>query len=296
MLAPRLRPGDCIGLASPSWLGDRELFAKIFAAIEGMGYRAKAANNLYAAGWGYAASDRERADDINQLILDDEVKMIFFSGGEGAEDVLPLVDFEAARAHPKLWMSYSDGTTLTNAVWAKTGLVTYYGQSPHDWPALSAYDRAQFEAHMVRGGVKRHAPSGPWRLLCPGKAAGTLTGGFVDNYIFLMNNGWVAPKPGEDYLLFLEDNECFWPIEHESALLARVEQSPLMPQVRGLLFGHYSDGPAERLMERLTRLGRKWNIPVAYCDDFGHGTYHAILPIGARAALDADRGELTYPD
>ena len=48
------------------------------------------------------------------------------------------------------------------------------------------------------------------------------------------------------------------------------------------------------LLARLTRLGEKYGIPVAYCDDFGHGENHAVLPIGRAARLDTQAQTLRY--
>ena len=97
-----------------------------------------------------------------------------------------------------------------------------------------------------------------------------------------------------DYVLFIEDHEQFFKIEAESAFIGRFEQCGIMPHVKGLLFGHYSTPVNEQLLERLRRLGERWNIPVAYCDDFGHGENHAILPIGEHAVLDTAAGMLEY--
>jgi len=220
--------------------------------------------------------------------------MIFFGGGEGADDVLPLLDYEAAARHPKLWLSYSDGTSILNTVFSRTGLVTYYGQSVGMLAGMSGYDRMNFDAHIMNCGGSFIHSAFPWRTVIPGVCEGRLTGGYLDNFIHLVGSGWVRPEPGEKYLLFIEDNECFFRIEHESVLLTRLEQSAIMPQVSGLLFGHYSMPANEQLMDRLYRLGERWGIPVAYSDDFGHGFNHAILPIGVHALLDTEKHVLDY--
>ena len=294
MLPERLHHGDVIGVASPSHIATPEGYASIFRAIEEMGFRAKPAGNLFAADWGYAASAHARADDLNQLIRDPEVRMIFFGGGEGADDVLPLIDYEAAKAHPKLWLSYSDGTSILNTVWQRTGLTTYYGQSVGMLSGMSEYNRMNFEAHIMNCTGEFIHSELPWRTIVPGVAGGTLVGGYLDNFIHLLGCGWVKPESDRKYLLFIEDNERFFGTEHESVLLTRLEQSAIMPQVSGLLFGHYSMPVNEHLMERLLRLGEKWRIPVAYCDDFGHGISNAILPIGVQARLDAENHTLSY--
>ncbi len=294
MIPERLRLGDVIGVASPSHIATQEGYAPIFEAIERMGFRVKAADHLFSSEWGYAASAESRAADLNQLIHDQEVKMIFFGGGEGADDVLPLLDYEAAARHPKLWLSYSDGTSILNTVFSKTGLVTYYGQSVGMLAGMSGYDRMNFDAHIMNCGSEFIHSAFPWRTIVPGVCGGRLIGGYLDNFIHLIGSGWVRPEPGEKYLLFIEDNECFFRIEHESVLLTRLEQSAIMPQVSGLLFGHYSMPANEQLMERLYRLGERWGIPVAYSDDFGHGFNHAVLPIGVHAQLDTEKLVLDY--
>jgi muramoyltetrapeptide carboxypeptidase LdcA involved in peptidoglycan recycling len=67
-----------------------------------------------------------------------------------------------------------------------------------------------------------------------------------------------------------------------------------MANTVGVLIGHYAIDVPEVLLNRLTRFGEKNGIPVVYTDDFGHGTKHAILPIGAKARLDADAQTLTF--
>lgn len=289
--ADALRPGDTIGLCAPCWLAEEDWAQAVREALEEMGFRVKFAKNLFARSWGYAASPEERAADINELILDSEVKLIFFGGGEGAEDVVPLIDYEAAARHPKRYLSYSDGASILHEVWRRTGLTTLYGQMPGLTPRMSAYDRKQFLAH-VTGNPLKHIPAAPWQTLVPGTAEGTLIGGYLGNFLFIAAMGRIPTE--RKYILFLEDNERFQGIEGVSALLGRLEQCGVMQQTAGLLFGHYSVIPSEPLMQRLTRLGEKWRIPVAYCDDFGHGLHHAILPIGATARLDTAAGALAW--
>lgn len=293
MIPQRLRPGDTIGLPSPSAVADPAHYAAVIASIEELGFRVRPGKNLYAQGWGYAASDQERADDINQLVSDDEVAMLFFTGGEGADEVIPLIDYAAISRHPKLFLSFSDGTSILNAIHTRTGLTTYYGQTPHTKLELP-YNRSQFFNHIVNGSVREHVKNSVWHTLTPGTASGELTGGYLDNYVFLAHSGWVQPEPGKQYVLFIEEHEQFFKIQHVSDELGRLEQSPIMRQVSGLLFGHYSTPVCEPLLERLTRLGQRQGIPVAYCDDFGHGDNQAIFPIGAQAALDTVKQTLTY--
>lgn len=291
MIAPRLQKGDTIGLAAPCWLATKEWAEPIITGLENMGYKVKCAKNLFSDSWGYAASDTERADDLNELIRDESVRMIFFGGGEGADDVLPMLDFDAAKKDPKLYLSYSDGTTILNSIWAKTGIGVLYGQMPGIVPKFTEYNLDQFN-RFVTGFPTEHIANTEWKTLTHGTAEGTLIGGYLLNFFFITATGRIPLD--RKYVLFIEDHVKFNGIECESAHIGRLEQCGIMPHVTGLLFGNYCDPVNPYLLDRLRRLGEKWNIPVAYCDDFGHGANHAILPIGAHAVLDTDKCTMKY--
>ncbi len=297
MQPPRLKKGDVIGLASPSWAVSPQWSEPVIAALEQRGYRVRCGQNLHASAWGYAASAAERAADLNQLIRDPEVRMVFFGGGEGADDVLPLLDYDAIRQKPKLYLSYSDGTSILNAVWAAGGSGVLYGQMPGLLPHMAAgdYNERMFR-RFTEGFPEIHERSAPWHTLTPGVARGTLLGGYLMNFIFLCATGRI-PRDRK-YVLCLEDHRQFFGIEAESAWIGRLEQCGIMPCVTGILFGHYASPVEPYLLQRLRQLGEKWRIPVAYCDDFGHAdainSAQAILPLGADAELDTAAQTLRY--
>lgn len=293
LIPQRLVPGDTIGVVSPSHVAARERYQPMLEGLRRLGFRVKEGRNLYKDTYGYLASEQERADDLNAMVQDDTVRMILFGGGEGGNEVLPLLDYEAIARNPKIFLSYSDGTSILNAVYARTGLETYYGQTPGIFSALRPYDEAQFRAHFLEGGVARLAPNSRWLPLTEGVGQGTLLGGYLGN-LALLAGGPYLPLREQRYVLFLEDHEQFSPVARVSALLSHLEQSPLAGRVAGLLFGHYSAPVNGQLLERLRRFGERYRVPVAYCDDFGHGDNHAVIPIGRTARLDTAGGGLTY--
>ena len=294
MVLSKLQPGDCIGLAAPSHVADPERYGRIIRAIERLGFRVKTGENFYKSSYGYLASEAERAADFNQLARDAEVKMVFFGGGSGAAELLPLLDYDAIRQNPKIYSSYSDGTFLLNAIHAKTGFTTYYGQTPGSLEEGNPYDDAQFAAHFVQGGVTQLASNSEWQALCGGNGEGSLIGGYLGVVALLLNTAHFKLNPQQKYVLFLEDHEKFSGVASVSAQLSFLGQQAPMHCIAGLLFGHYSENPSPDFLAMLQRFGEKHRIPVVYCDDFGHGANHAILPIGARAILDADAKTLYF--
>lgn len=80
-----------------------------------------------------SGSIRERAEEFNQLLYNEEVQILMASiGGNNSNSILPYIDYEYLKKHPKIIIGYSDTTALLLGIYAKTGLVTFYG------PALAS--------------------------------------------------------------------------------------------------------------------------------------------------------------
>jgi len=293
--AELLRAGDVIGVISPSHIAGEADYQKIVATIESMGFRVKLGDNIFKNTYGYLASERERADDLNDMVVDNEIKMIIFGGGWGASEILPLIDYENIVRHPKIFSSYSDGTSILNAIHTRTGLVTYYGLGAGEFRDLRYCDYAQFTAQFIEGNkTDALRGNGGWRVIRSGVCEGVLIGGYTQNFALHLGGEFFRYDPQRKYILFLEDHERFSSVAGVSVYLSHVEQHEFIKCVGGLLFGHYSDNVPADLLRRLERFGDKYNVPVVYCDDFGHETKHSILPVGINAELDADGRTLTF--
>jgi len=293
--AKRMPPGGTIGIFCPSHVADAERYDSIFSAVKRLGFNVKPGDNIKKDTYGYAASAKERAADLNALVADDSVHMILFSGGDSAAEILPYIDYENIRRNPKFFSSYSDATPILNAVYAKTGLCTYYGFGAGQFFDLRHYDYMQFCSHFVEGySAKRFESDSEWKTLRGGSCAGTLIGGYSSLFALMLSIEYFRYDSDKNYLLFLEDHEKFSEVGAVATYLAFIAQSAFMKRVTGLIFGHYSETAPDELLRCLGRFGEAHGIPVVYTDDFGHGTSHAILPIGIDAALDAGKHTLDF--
>ena len=208
---------------------------------------------------------------------------------QGANQLLPYIDFENIKRHPKRIVSYSDGTFLLNPIWAQTGLETYYGQAPHNFLDMTWYDEKHFFEHMVYDCMREHVANSEWKVQTHGRAEGILIGGYARNFAMILGSKYMPVDYAQKYILFVEDHESFGGVDYVSAMLTHIEQDPFMDCVTGVIFGNYSGNENWQLLWRLQRLGEERQIPVVYCDDFGHGWNHAIMPIGRKASLDTER-------
>jgi muramoyltetrapeptide carboxypeptidase len=110
----------------------------------------------------------------------------------------------------------------------------------------------------------------------------------------MLGNKYFKYDKDKKYVLFLEAREETYSPAAVSSFLSHIEQNDFIRSVTGLVFGHYSKNVPADLYKRFERFGQKYDIPVIYCDDFGHGVNHAMLPIGERAMLDADKQTLRF--
>lgn len=289
-----LKQGDTIGIISPSWVAEKTDYEKYAKGLEQLGFQVRFGKNIYKDTYQYTASTEERVDDLNGMIYDETIKMVFFGGGYGSVDLIPYIDYKKIKESPKLFLSYSDGTSILNAIYAQTGITTYYGQTPGLFDHISEYDRKQFLSHMVEGNVTDYIGNSDWHTIKEGSCKGKLVGGYLLNFVLTLGNRYFPYPTDRNYILFIEELDRFQSVQDVSMFLTCIGQSRLMERVTGLLFGHYSDDRSSLLFEVLERFGEKYDIPVAYCDDFGHGSSHAILPIGREAVLDTGNKTLLF--
>lgn len=297
MIRPRaLAPGDTVGIVAPCLAPPAEHMEVSAEHLRQKGFKVKYGENLFQSTYGFAASPEERAGDFNAMVKDPEVSMIFFGGGEVGNEILPLIDYEAVRNHPKIMMSYSDGTSVLNAVTSCSGLVTYYGQSPRTFYDLTEYNFSCFQNALMKAEPYEFTPNSRWEVLHPGKCEGILTGGYLLNYALLQNSRYFRTQSGKKYILFLEDHVMFNQPAAVSRYFSHMEQAGLFDLASGLIWGHYAEEEHPEIDEILLRVAGRHRIPTVRCGDFGHGENNAVLPVGIAAALDADKKTLRFKE
>ena len=131
MKPEKLKLGDTIGVAAPSDAIIGEKINEVYKAkeiMEGKGFKVKFSKNLFSNTNGYSATAEEKAEDLNEMFADKEVKMIWCAkGGQNSNSVFDYLDYDLIKNNPKIVCGYSDITSLTNVIYAKTGLATFSG-------------------------------------------------------------------------------------------------------------------------------------------------------------------------
>lgn len=254
-----------------------------------------------------------RTEDLYNAFLDPNVKaVITVIGGFNCNQLLSDLDYELIRKNPKIFCGYSDITALQNAIFAKTGLVTYSG--PHfstfgmkerfDF-SLNHFVRCLFESAPIeliasefwsddpwfaKQDERNFLPNGGYRVLRRGTAEGTILGGNLCTFNLLHGSSYM-PKL-ENSVLFLEDDDAvghFTPMEFDRNLQSILHQ-PGAESILGLVIGRFQKKAgvtAELLNQIVASKNELRGKPVIAEVDFGHTDPLITFPIGGRVRIEA---------
>ena len=292
----RLVPGDTVAVVAPSGPSMPERLAAGVALLESWGLRVRVMPHVLTGHQQLphlAATDAERAADLQQAWLDPEVAAVICArGGYGAQRMVELLDWDALRAAPaKVFLGYSDATALHEAFALRLGLATLYGPMAagqvftEDAATAEHLRRTLFEPERVR---LLGSPSA--ECLVPGRARGVTAGGCLT--LLATDRGTPAARPDfAGAILVLED--VGEPLYSLDRLLTQLLRSGALAGVAGVALGSWEGcHPAYRINElMLDRLG-PLGVPVVGELGFGHGPSSITVPLGLPAVLDADAGTL----
>lgn len=301
--APRVRPGDRVGLVNPATAAFEQGPIEIMQeALESLGLEVVLGEHFYDRLGYFAGEDDARAADINAFFADDRVRMIFARGGWGSARLLPLLDYDLIVRHPKVLMGFSDATALINGVHQRTGLVTFHGPSPLDRFSAEAFSQVVMEgatptlrnpAERAQGTLVPVAHR--VRTLRGGTARGPLFGGNLTVLTAIVGSGYIPNVDGA--ILFLEDiGEAVYRVDR---MLTQLQLAGILGRLAGVVFGRCTDcGPGTdygsfTLEQVLERHFKPLGVPVFTGSMIGHIEKQFTLPLGVAAEIDADLGTIT---
>ena len=296
---PALRSGDTIGIVAPAsnlTRGDLE------AGCEGLrraGYRPFYFDSIVEQDLYFAGSVQRRAHELEEMFAREHVRAIVCArGGYGANYLLEVLDLEKIKSHPKIFVGYSDLTTLLTYLFDVAGLVTFHGpMAAKDWAHEDGVDLASWQAALAGTAaweLNLSAGSGA-RGLVDGTAEGVLYGGCLS--ILVASLGTPYEIRTEGTILFLEDVSAK-PYQIDR-MLKQLKLAGKLDGVRGLVFGEMRDcvqtaNQAYTLEEVVLRIVGELRVPVAYGVRSGHVTAGNItLPMGVRAGLTVRDGQVS---
>jgi muramoyltetrapeptide carboxypeptidase len=292
---PALRPGDTVGIVAPASNVRRADLEAGCEALRRAGYRPFYLDSIFEQDLYFAGSVQRRVRELEEMFARDEVRAIVCArGGYGANYLLEALDLEKIKSHPKIFVGYSDLTTLLTYFSDSVGLVTFHGPMvAKDWAHDGGVDLTSWQATLAGGAAWEpdlEAASG----LVEGSAEGILYGGCLS--ILVASLGTPYEIRTEGTILFLEDVAAK-PYQIDRMLM-QLKLAGKLDGVRGIIFGEMRDcvqtaNQGYTLEEVLLRVVGELGVPVAFGVRSGHVTAGNItLPIGVHAGLTVRGGRV----
>ena len=292
LLPSKLKIGDTIGVVAPSSpiIGNNiEELNRAKEIAERSGFKVKYSKNIFSNTNGYSATAREKAEDINAMFADKEVKMIWCAkGGNNSNSTFEYIDYELIKKNPKIICGYSDITSITNMITEKTGLITFSGTNFK----TIATDETDFSykqalSRFVDGNLEFGPENEGYITIQKGKADGELIGGNLS-----LTRGMVAGKYSLDFtdkILFLEELGFETDPEATSNNVYYMKQNGVFDKIKGLWIGNYeheSGISLEKII--LDVLEGEYKFPIIKSNNFGHIERKTVVPIGTKAEINTD--------
>jgi len=315
MIAEKLKKGDLIKIVSLSCSAatvPREILELAEKKLNSLGFEVEYADNCFELD-GLGSSDPVlRARDFMDAIVDPRVKAIMTPrGGFAANEVLDYLDFDIIAANPKIICGFSDITAVSNAIFKKTGLVTYSGPNFGNFGMLKGIDYfvEYFQKCLMQSDEFVLEPSQSWSddfwkrdqdnrnfysnpgpiCLLDGKAEGEIVGANLCTFNLLQGTDYMPDLT--DKILFLEEDAVFG--DHFDVFFDRnlesLLQMPGADKLKALVIGRFESRAnidLDRLKYIISKKPELRGVPIACGFDFGHSMPMFTFPIGGVCKLD----------
>jgi muramoyltetrapeptide carboxypeptidase len=288
---PRLEPGCRVALVAPASPFRREEFEAGLHEIARLGYEAVFDDRVFARDGFVAGTPQVRAGALMDAWADPSIRgIIAVRGGYGSAQLLPLLDPALARRHPKVFIGYSDVTSLLTWL-VSHGVVCFHGPMIERRLARGheGYDRASWDLALTTPApMGRQLPEGLLALR-EGSAEGPLVGGTLTQLAASLGTPWQFDPP-DGCLLFLEDvGERPYRIDR---LLLQLDQAGVLGRAGAVLLGEFpgcnEPEGGVTVLDVLRQRLEACSGPVVYGFPSGHTAGPSwTLPLGVQARLTA---------
>jgi muramoyltetrapeptide carboxypeptidase LdcA involved in peptidoglycan recycling len=255
-----------------------------------------------------SSSIESRIKDLHDAFCNPNVKAILaVIGGFNSNQLLKYIDWEIIRNNPKIFCGFSDITALNNAIFAKTGLVTYSGPAYATFGeklgfdyTLEAFKKCLFseepleikpsliwsdDAYYLDQENRTFIQNEGYLIINTGKARGTILGANLCTFNLLQGTEFFPNLAGS--VLFLEDDDVSTDVEFDRNLQSLLHL-PEFAGVAGLVLGRFQKATKmtnEKLIKIIKTKKELNNLPVIANVDFGHTQSMITFPIGGEVNL-----------
>jgi len=284
--------------------------------LKELGFKVTFSKNVDEVDDFYSSSIKSRIEDLHSAFKNKKVKAIFtVIGGFNCNQLLRYLDWDLIKKNPKVFIGYSDTTALQNAIFAKTGLVTYSGPA---WSTFSqklhfGYTLDSFQECLMKNDLVKIKPSKEWSddawyvnqenrnliknngwlIINKGKAKGTLLGANLCTFNLLQGTEYFPSL--KNSVLFIEDDEESKGVHFDRDLQSLIHL-PSFRGVKGIVIGRFQNASKmnnDLLIKIIKSKKELRKIPVIANVDFGHTSPIITFPVGGEVIIDGNNKSIT---
>jgi len=313
----KLKKGDCVRVITPARslsIIDDETREFANNRFKELGLQIDFGKHVEESDICDSSSIVSRVEDLHAAFVDEKVKGIFtVIGGYNSNQLLRYIDWDLIRNNPKILCGFSDITALQNAIFTKTGLVTYSGphystfaQKHHFDYTLEYVRKCLFndqpffikpsqnwsdDKWWINQEERNLIPNPGWLIINEGEASGIIVGGNLGTFSLLFGTEYCPSL--KDKILFIEDDfETKW-YEFDRRLQSLIHQ-PEFSAVKGIVVGRFQIGSGmtdELLIKSIKTKKELDHMPIIANVDFGHSDPKITWPIGGEVAIHVSQNE-----
>lgn len=301
MIRPKpLQKGDKVAIIAPASPSDKNLIDKCIASLNELGLKVVIGESCLSEHGFLSGTDDIRANDINCMFADKNIKGIFaLRGGYGCARLLDLIDFKLIKKNPKIFIGYSDITALHIAINQKSKLITYHGPMIStelikglDEYSADYYKKFIFEHEKIEELLNPEGNS--LEIINNGIASGELIGGNLS--LICSSLGTKYEINTKNKILFLEEvDEVPYKVDR---MLTHLKQSGKLKEANGIILGAFTNCIAPNnkkslsLQEVFNEIILPLKKPTISNLACGHCLPTLTLPLGEKILLDANNKKI----
>lgn len=292
MIGKKLEKGSTLGIIAPASCTSLDKLKSAKENLEKMGFKVVLGKSATSQWFSFAGTDELRAKDINDFFANPEIDAIICArGGYGCNRLIELVDFDIIKNNPKIFIGYSDITTLHMAIQRKTGLVTFHApMAVSNFSGeynLDTYESFRDVLMNEHDKYELKNFSKELGIICDGEAIGEIVGGNIATIIATLGTEFDLDYNGK--ILFLE--EVGEPTYKIDRMLNQLKKFKVFEKINGVILGDFrkcekSSDEDMSLIEIFEDYFSNLNKPVIYNFESGHSEPMLTLPLGAKAKLN----------
>jgi len=288
---PPLKAGDKIAIISTARkISSEELKAAVDCFYK-WGFDVVYGKNLLKEDYQFAGSDKERAEDLQWALDDDNIKAVICArGGYGTVRIIDQIDFSKFNVRPKWIIGYSDITVLHNHIHNNFGIDTLHATMPVNFPADGNENQAMISLKkaLLNDNLAYTIPSYPHNRY--GNASGMLIGGNLSIIYSLIGSASDIDTDGK--ILFIEDVDEY--LYHIDRMMMNLKRNGKLAKLSGLIVGGMSEMKDNTVPygitaeEIISDAVAEYHYPVCFQFPCGHLEDNRALIIGRMAKLKVD--------